>query len=135
MSLDFQIISFELVSASSHYYQENTCRQQWRFYRRVLRVKISIIEIFSWHFLLAASKYVIKVFSCRFRNCLGRFDMFTMEGCSETRVTKHSSNYIFPSLYFRKYIGSECYLVFQNVQNLMKILKTERKIQKIFLLF
>ena len=72
---------------------------------------------------------------CRFHNCLGHFEMFTVEGCSETRLSKHSSNHIYDSVRFRKYIGYEYHLLFQNVPNLMKISKMERKIAKMFLLF
>ena len=61
--------------------------------------------------------------------------MFTVEGCSETRLYKHSSNHIFDSLKFPKYIGYECHLFFQNVQKLMKISKMEIKIEKMLLNF
>ena len=61
--------------------------------------------------------------------------MFTVEVCSEVRQSKHLSNHIFDSLSFRKYIGYECHPFFQNVQNLMRISKIERKIEQIFLVF
>ena len=40
---------------------------------------------------------MIKVLSCRFDKCLGRFHIFTVEGCSETTLSKHPSTHIFDS--------------------------------------
>ena len=39
--------------------------------------------------------------------------MFTVKACSETKVSKHSPNYIFDSLIFRKYISYECVFFFK----------------------
>ena len=61
--------------------------------------------------------------------------MFTVEGCFEMTLLKHQPNHIFRSLYFRKQIGYECQLLFQNVQNLIKIQKIETKIEKMLLFF
>ena len=54
---------------------------------------------------------------CIFQQCLGPFDMLTIEGCSETGPFRHLSNHVFRSIYFRKYISYEAHLLFQNVQN------------------
>ena len=58
MSLVFYIIAFGLVTASSHYYEENTCRQQSRFQQRVLKVKTSLIEIFFKVYLAKSEQKV-----------------------------------------------------------------------------
>ena len=58
MSLVFHIIAFGLVPASSHYYEENTCRQQSRFQQRVLKVKTSLIEIFFKVYLAKSEQKV-----------------------------------------------------------------------------
>ena len=49
-------MAFGLVHGASHYYEENSCRQQSRFEQRVLRVKISLIENFAMYTFLTVSK-------------------------------------------------------------------------------
>ena len=56
MSLVIYIIAFGLVPASSHYYEENTCRQQSMFYQEAPGVNISLLEIFQRYILVTANK-------------------------------------------------------------------------------
>ena len=50
--VDFEIIASELNAVNSYYYEENTFHQQPKFKKRVLRVEISLTEIFSKSYLL-----------------------------------------------------------------------------------
>ena len=59
--------------------------------------------------------------------------MLLVEMSSETSLFRHLSNHVFRSPYFRKYISYEGQLFFHNVQNLMYISKTRKKIdEKVF---
>ena len=48
---------------------------------------------------------MIKVLLCRFHKCLGPFSMLTVEGCSEMALFRESSNKVFYSPYFGRYIS------------------------------
>ena len=56
--------------------------------------------------------------------------MLLLKKSSETLPVRHLPNDIFWSLQFRKYIGYEGHLSFENVQNLMCISKLYTKMEK-----
>ena len=56
--------------------------------------------------------------------------MLLIERCPEAGLFRELSNYIFRSLYFRKYINYEGHLLFPSVQNLIKVSKTQKTIDK-----
>ena len=70
---------------------------------------------------------------CRWQQCFGLSNMMTVHKCSETGFFNHLNYHAFWSLYLRKHISYQAHLFFQNVQNLMKISKIQKRIQKIFL--
>ena len=43
---------------------------------------------------------MIKVMSCRFQQCLGRFTMLLVEGSSKTELFRHLSNHVFEVINF-----------------------------------
>ena len=70
---------------------------------------------------------------CRFQQSFGSFTMYHIAESSKTGLVRHLSNHVFRSPYFRKYISYEGQLFFHNVQNLMYISKTRKKIdEKVF---
>ena len=50
---------------------------------------------------------MIKTLLLRLKQCFGPFTMLPVEGSSETELFRHSSNHVFRSLYFCKYINYE----------------------------
>ena len=76
-----------------------------------------------------------KILPCRFQRCFRPFSMLTVHKCSDTWLFSYLSNHAFCSLYFRKYIRCEAHPFFQNVKNLMQILKIQKNVDKIVLVF
>ena len=86
-------------------------------------------ETFSnWIGFKVFSKYV----KGGFQQCVGRFRMLLLELSYETPLFRHLSNHVNRSLWFPKYSSDEAHLFFQNVQNLIKISKMQKKIKKTF---
>ena len=67
---------------------------------------------------------------CRFQQSLGPFAMFFVEEASKTGFYRHLLNDLSRRRQIRKYIGYEDHIFFENAQNLMYILKMQRKIEK-----
>ena len=61
--------------------------------------------------------------------------MLTVEGFCVTELSTYSSNHVLHSLKVRKCLGYESNLFFQYVDSLMQILKMERKVDKMLLVF
>ena len=59
---------------------------------------ISNREVFQVSFPQSDKKKLVKELSWRFHKCLEPFNMLTIEGCYETGLFKHLSNYAFHSL-------------------------------------
>ena len=56
--------------------------------------------------------------------------LLLVKGSSETGLFRHLSNHVFGSAEFGKKVGYEGHFVFENVQNLMYILKIQRLFQR-----
>ena len=56
--------------------------------------------------------------------------MLLVEGSSETGLFRYLSNHVFRSPYLGESISYEGHLFFQNLQNLIYISKTEKKLKK-----
>ena len=82
---------------------------QW-FHKQSQDSRCHSERYFTTQFLSGSMKNIIRVLLCRFQHCLGAFDAFPVEGCSETRLFTHLSNYVFRSPQFRKYISYEGHL-------------------------
>ena len=70
-----------------------------------------------------------------FQQGLGAVNLLTAEGSSETVPFPQSSNHVFRSQEFSKYLSYEAHLLFRNIQNLMYISETQEKTQKKYLVF
>ena len=70
---------------------------------------------------------MIKVLLCRFQQCLGGFNVFSVKGYSETGLFRHLSIHVFRSPKFRKYIGYQDHLFFQNDVNFRITAKNAEK--------
>ena len=73
--------------------------------------------------------------SCRFSQCLGLVNILTTKRCSETGLAMHSSNHVFRSEEFQKYLNYEGQAFFENVQNFMYIRKIQGNIDRKCLFF
>ena len=70
---------------------------------------------------------MVKVTSWTLDQCLGASSMFLVVESSETWLFRHSSNHLFHSPEFRKYIGYEGHPFLENVKNLMQIKEMPKK--------
>ena len=77
--------------------------------------------------------YYKKVQPWRFQRCFGPFTMLLVEESFKMGLFRHLSNHIFRSPYFEKYISYGDHLFVQNIQNLIYISKTLKKIWQISL--
>ena len=62
-------------------------------------------------YLRVIKKNMVKVLCCRFKECLGTFNMLTVKRCFETVLFRNFSNHVFRSLQFRKYIKNESHFL------------------------
>ena len=82
-----------------------------------------------------SSIIMVNVLSCRSQQCFRPFPMLLVEGSSQTRLFRHLPNHVFCSVQFPKYLSYKGNLFFQNVQNLILVPKTQKKIQKRLFVF
>ena len=73
--------------------------------------------------------------SFELEQCLHPFAMLSVEEAPETRLFSHISKVVFPSPKIRKNISNEGHPFLENVKNLIKILKMQKKIEKKFFVF
>ena len=78
---------------------------------------------------------IVKVLPFILQQCFVPYAVLSFYGSSETRPFRHLSNHSFWSRYFQKYISYEGHLFLANVENLIYILKMQKKIQKKFFVF
>ena len=78
---------------------------------------------------------MVKLLSFRLQERFNPFVMLSLEGYSETRLFRHFSNDVFRGTEFRKHISYEGYPFLKYLQNLIHILKMQKKIQKKFFVF
>ena len=64
---------------------------------------------------------------------LGVFNMLAVEGCSETEIFRHSTNDVFCSLKFQKYITYESRLFFNMFKIWCRFQISSQKLRKFFL--
>ena len=89
-------------------------------------------DFFRLSFTPKSSINMINVPLCRYQEHLRPFNIFLLEGSSETELFRHLSNHLFCSPYFRKYISYEGHLLFQHIKNLIWVSRMEKKIQNNF---
>ena len=100
--LVFKIISVEPGSTNCPILEKDTSHWQSICYQGTLWFKLSLRDVYSKAGSLRVMKNIVKVLSWRFYKWLGRFNMLTVKGCSETVFFREWSNQVFDSLYFPK---------------------------------
>ena len=93
-----KIIALELGSTSSLILEQDTGHWQSICYQATLKFKISLSEVYSNAGSLRVLKNLIKMLSWRYYKSLGRFNIFTGKGCSETAFFREWSHQVFDSL-------------------------------------
>ena len=121
-------MTLELVALNSHFYRKgilviasqcvNKQSQDFRHY----------YDRHFWTLVLPEwQKICTKLLSCIFQQCLGPFNMLTVQRCTQTWLFRHLHNHVFPRLIPRKYITYEADLFFFQI---FKIKCTFQKYKK-----